>query len=336
MSKKLFWSAALALCAFASRSAVAEGIEREFPVASGGTLVVAAQSANVAVEGGGEGVRVTIRRRDDDAAAIEEDYEISFEASDDLVRVSAHRRGGPLRRALSVAGPLVIEVTTPSEFDVNLKTSGGSVVVRDLTGATRVEASGGSLLFEDVDGPVDGRTSGGSIGLSRTSADVELATTGGSITVSEVGGHVRAKTTGGSIAVEHAKGVRAETTGGTIAIEHAEGRVSAKTTGGSISIGAADAVEASTFGGSIQLALTAQPSDDSRLTSTGGVINVHLPSDIGINVKARAIGGRVRIGEGLGFSGESSKTEVNGSLNDGGPELLLRARGGSINLQLAD
>ena len=169
MSKKLFWSAALALCAFASRSVVAEGIEREFPVASGGTLVVVAQGANVAVEGGGEGVRVTIRRGDDDAAAIEEDYEISFEASDDLVRVSAHRRGGPLRRALSFDRPLVIEVTTPSEFDVNLKTSGGSVVVRDLTGATRVEASGGSLLFEDVDGPVDGRTSGGSIGLSRTS-----------------------------------------------------------------------------------------------------------------------------------------------------------------------
>ena len=165
---------------------------------------------------------------------------------------------------------------------------------------------------------------------------MELATTGGSITVSEVGGHVRAKTTGGSIAVEYAKGVRAETTGGTIVIEHAEGRVSAKTTGGSISIGAADAVEASTFGGSIQLALTAQPSDDSRLTSTGGAINVHLPSDIGINVKARASGGRVRIGEGLGFSGESSKTVVNGNLNDGGPELLLRARGGSINLQLAD
>ena len=324
MSRRLSRAAAcgvaLCFCAFASELAVAEApIAREFAIASGGTLIIDAEAARIDVRGGGEGVRVAIRRGEDAAADIEEDFDIAFDASDRQLHVGVRRRGswrwnlGADGRDGDDAGAsakrrgwfggwgrrrLVIEVETPEAFNVDLTTSGGGI------------------RLDNIDGEVDGRTSGGSIRLSGTSADARLTTSGGAIVVGEVGGHVSAKTSGGRIA-----------------IEHAGGGVRAKTSGGSIAISSAKAVDAKTSGGSIQLALTGQPEKDSQLTTSGGSINVHLASDVGLRVHGTTSGGRVRLADDLAFAGDASKKSVSGSLNEGGPELRLRTSGGSIRLQ---
>lgn len=321
LSRAAACGAALCFCAFVSELAVAEApIAREFAIASGGTLIIDAEAARIDVRGGGEGVRVAIRRGEDAAADIEEDFDIAFDASDRQLHVGVKRRGS-WRWSLGADGrdgedgasvkrrgrwfggwgrrrQLVIEVETPEAFNVDLTTSGGSI------------------RLDNIDGEVDGRTSGGSIRLSGTSADARLTTSGGAIVVGEVGGHVSAKTSGGRIA-----------------IEHAGGGVRAKTSGGSIAISSAKAVDAKTSGGSIQLALTGQPEKDSQLTTGGGSINVHLASDVGLRVHGTTSGGRVRLADDLAFAGDASKKSVRGSLNEGGPELRLRTSGGSIRLQ---
>ena len=325
MSRRLFRAAAcgaaLCFCAFVSELAAAEApIVREFAIASGGKLIIDAEAARIDVRGGGEGVRVAIRRGEDATADIEEDFDIAFDASDRQLHVGVRRRGSwrwslgadgrdgedgaSVKRRGSWFGgwgrrrQLVIEVETPEAFNVDLTTSGGSI------------------RLDNIDGEVDGRTSGGSIRLSGTSADARLTTSGGTIVVGEVGGHVSAKTSGGRIA-----------------IEHAGGGVRAKTSGGSIAISSAKAVDAKTSGGSIQLALTGQPEKDSQLTTSGGSINVHLASDVGLRVHGTTSGGRVRLADDLAFAGDASKKSVSGSLNEGGPELRLRTSGGSIRLQ---
>lgn len=307
--------AALFLSAFASQMPAAEAIVREFAIASGGTLVVDAEAARLDVRGGGDGVRVAIARGGDGAADIEEDFDIAFDASATRLHVGVKRRGGWLGN-LGLRRQLVIEVATPEAFNVELTTSGGSVYASQLVGTLSARTSGGSIGFEDVDGPIEGKTSGGTIRLSGTSADARLTTSGGSITVGEVGGHVRARTSGGRIA-----------------IEHAGGGAWARTSGGSIAIGSAKAVDAGTSGGGIELALTGQPEEDSQLTTSGGSINVHLPSDVALRVQGSASGGRIRMDDALAFRGEASKTVISGSLNDGGPNLLMRTSGGSIRLQ---
>ena len=51
-------------------------------------------------------------------------------------------------------------ITVPANYNVELKTSGGSISVNDLKGQVNSETSGGSLKFGSILGPVNGRTLG--------------------------------------------------------------------------------------------------------------------------------------------------------------------------------
>ena len=256
MSKAICRGAMLSVGALATVSAADQGIEREFSVAAGGTLVVVADDAKLDVRGGGgtDTVRVAIRRGDDDAEAIEDDYDIPFDQSDNTLRVDVERRSSGLLGIFGNRRALSITVETPRAFGADLKTSGGGIAVANLSGSVAVETSGGALRFEDIDGDVDGRTSGGSIRLLGAASSVDLTTSGGSIAAETVRGPARMRTSGGKIA-----------------IDRAEGPLYAKTSGGSIEIKTAlDAVEATTSGGSIAATFAGQPMDDSELVTSGG------------------------------------------------------------------
>ena len=318
MSKAICRGAMLSVGALATVSAAGQGIEREFSVAAGGTLVVVADDAKLDVRGGGgtDAVRVAIRRGDDDAEAIEDDYDIAFDQSDNTLRVDVERRSSGLLGIFGNRRALSITVETPRTFSADLKTSGGGIAVANLSGSAAVETSGGSLRFEDIDGDVDGRTSGGSIRLLGAASSVDLTTSGGSIAATTVRGPARMRTSGGKIA-----------------IDRAEGPLYAKTSGGSIEIKTAlDAVEATTSGGSIAATFAGQPMDDSELVTSGGSIRVGMAPDIGFDIDAATGGGSVKLGDETMFSGESTRQSLNGSINGGGPKLTLRTSAGSIRL----
>ena len=290
----------------------AKGIERAFSVAAGGALVVHAESATLEVSGGSDDVRVRITRGGDEADDLAEDYDITFDQDDDAVRVQVIRKKQIFR---SSGKPLSIAIATPTDFNAELVTSGGSVHVTNLSGALGATTSGGSVRIDNVQGAIVARTSGGSIRHAGTSATMD------------------AKTSGGSIAIEDIQGVvRAQTSGGRIAIGHAGGAVWAKTSGGSIAIESAlDAIEARTSGGGIKAAFQGQPRGDSELTTSGGSIAVHLGPETGFDMDARASGGRVRV-EGLPIEveGDIDKHSLQGRINGGGAALTARTRGGSI------
>lgn len=293
-------------------------INHDFDVAAdGGKLVVEAEGARLNVRGGsGNQVRVAISRGSDDADEIEDDYDIEFSQRGDSVTVTLeHRRGWSFSNWFSKS--LVVEIDLPTRFDVDLRSSGGSVTVRDLIGNTRAQTSGGSLRFEDVDGPIYGRTSGGSIYLEGTTGDADVVTSGGSIRIGKVDGAINARTSGGSIS-----------------IEQAGGPVFAKTSGGSINVGEVQgAIEASTSGGKISAKIVAQPNADSKLTTSGGSVTVYLEPSIAVALDARTSGGRVHNDLPIALQGSTSKTKMVGNLNGGGPKLTLRSSGGSVNVR---
>lgn len=318
MVKRVCCGAALALSALGASVAGAEevAIERSFNLAPGGVLTVVAERASVDVRGGSEGVGVAISRRDDDAAAIEADFDIAFEQTDAGLRLSVLPKDGLLPK-FGWNKAVRIAVRTPRDFGVDVATSGGSVGVVGVSGAVVAATRGGSLRFEDVPGAVTGSTSGGSIRHTGRSASVVLETSGGSIGVGEVDGDVSAQTSGGRINVAKAGGA-----------------VAAKTSGGSIRIDAAGgAVQAKTSGGSVDVAFTAQPEAASRVVTTGGTITVALAPSVAVDVEASTSGGSVRLREGLRVEGEVAKRRLAGTINGGGPGLVLRTSGGAISLR---
>lgn len=298
-------------------AATAEAIRKDFDVSPGGKLVVAAEGSKLSVRGtSSDEVRVKISRGTDDADDIRDDFDIdlSQDGNEVTVELRKRRQWGP--RGWFSRSPTV-EVDVPSRFNVDLKTSGGSVEVEDLEGDLRARTSGGSLRFADVDGPIYGRTSGGSIQLDGTSGNADLETSGGSIRIGEVEGSVDARTSGGNISIDHAGGsVVAKTSGGSIEVDEVLG-----------------AIEASTSGGSIRARIADQIQADSKLTTSGGSVTVYLQPSIAVDLEAHASGGRVSSELPGQFRGSVTKSRLEGELNGGGPKLYLRTSGGSVNVR---
>jgi DUF4097 and DUF4098 domain-containing protein YvlB len=136
-------------------------------------------------------------------------------------------------------------------------------------------------------------------------------------------------TSGGAIEIGDLKGeVKAHTSGGAIDLGHIDGLVKIKTSGGSIDIkGVSGTIIAHTSGGSMNATISKQPGNDSKLTTSGGSITVTLAKNIAVDLTAKTSGGEI-----------SSEFEVNGkvktkSINGGGPKLVLKTRGGNVQIK---
>jgi len=95
----------------------------------------------------------------------------------------------------------------------------------------------------------------------------------------------------------------------------------------------AGTVNAKTSGGSIYATLSEQPDGNCYLGTSGGGITVTVAEDMRLNVDAKTNGGKVSSELPLTAQGTSGKNRLEGKLNGGGPELVLRTSGASINIK---
>ena len=312
-----------------ARSEMEDRIKKSFPVDSGGQLTLETDRGSIEVHAVDtqvlevEVIRKVDARDREEADEILKDFEIEFtqRGNDVYIRgaIKEERRSFWDRfldtdwRRLRVR----YVVSVPKQYNVDLRTAGGSISVDDLEGEVHGRTSGGSLRFGRIQGPVWGRTSGGSITLEGGVGTADLKTSGGSIKIGEVDGTVTAHTSGGSIGIDRAKGrVVAKTSGGSIAVEEVMG-----------------AIEAKTSGGTVKARISRQPQDSCRLETSGGSVVVYLADSVAVDVEAKTSGGRVVTELPVTVQGELSKTALQGKINGGGPKLILRTSGGNIRLQ---
>ncbi len=140
-------------------------------------------------------------------------------------------------------------------------------------------------------------------------------------------------TSGGSIEIEDLKGkVNAHTSGGSISVEDVEGDVNIKTSGGSLELeNIIGEINAKTSGGSIKLKLPKNPAKDAKVKTSGGSITAYLAKDVAVNLTAKTSGGRVS--SEFAVNGTTSKRKMEGTINGGGPELVLKTSGGSVRIK---
>jgi hypothetical protein len=289
-------------------------LRKTFDVAPGGKLVVEVAGSRVNVQGTGgnqvivEYTRVVTAGSEAEEARYLAEREVSLTQSGNTVslieqRPASSHSGGSLwdlitGRDRGVRARLQLVVRVPAQFQVDLRTSGGSMEVGSLTGPVEARTSGGSLTFRDITGNIDGRTSGGGIRLERFKGDVNLSTSGGSINVTDGTGPLTLKTSGGGITIS----------------------------------GASGNVAASTSGGSIRLGLTTVPTGDNRLSTSGGSITVTLPANSALDIDAATSGGSVSTDLPVTNTSIKDRTRFTGTVNGGGPTLHLRTSGGSIRI----
>lgn len=282
-------------------------IKKSFSVKPGGELILETDLGTIDVKTSSRNevnveVRFTPRRGSGrDVRNLLEDFDIEFQHQGDDVFIRAEylRRNFNLWDSIGKYVRVEFFVTVPSEYDVDLKTSGGSISVDDLEGEVAARTSGGSLSFGRIDGPVRGRTSGGSIELNESAGSADLRTSGGGIRIGKVRGDVEANTSGGSIHVDEVLG----------------------------------SIIAHTSGGSINAQISRQPENDCRLSTSGGSVTVYLTKNSSVDVNASTSGGRVVTDFPVTLRGEISKRSLRAKINGGGPEMYLRTSGGSIYIR---
>jgi len=282
---------------------IEEVVEKTFDVSPGDLLLIDSDRGSIEItthDKSSVDVEVVFKvktSREEYARELIEDFLLDFDQDGNAVEIYGDYRGergwfGSRNNKLQVE----FLVLVPKEFDLDLKTGGGSIHIDDLKGEVDARTSGGSLDFRNIEGPVTGRTSGGSISLKSCIGEANVKTSGGSINIGKVDGDIDAHTSGGSIRVDEVRGI----------------------------------IDASTSGGSVTAYITEQPQSDCRLTTSGGSVTVYLEPDVNVDIDAKTSAGSVHSDFDVTVRGKMKRSSLRGKINDGGPEMYLRTSAGGI------
>ncbi|UCG51579.1 MAG: DUF4097 family beta strand repeat protein [Candidatus Latescibacterota bacterium] len=175
------------------------------------------------------------------------------------------------------------------EGDIQLRTSGGDVTASDVLGEATLRTSGGDIEVGNVKGVLTASTSGGDISVGSVEKSLKASTAGGDIMIDNVGGDAVVSTAGGDIEVGKVSGsASVKTAGGDIELMGASGEVEAKTAGGDIEChGITGSIDAATAGGDIVAELMPEGRQGSSLETKGGDIELYIPGDAKVTIEAR-------------------------------------------------
>ncbi|MBA2242633.1 MAG: DUF4097 family beta strand repeat protein [Chthoniobacterales bacterium] len=316
----------LALTASAAFAISEENVSQTLDVTPGGNLVVDVNFGTVDVSSGSDNqVAIQAHRK---IEASEEAREKQFFDEAPIViskegnTVTIRARRITEQKSWSWSGNVSMDgrytVRVPKNFNLDLKTGGGMVSARDITGVVKISTSGGKLKLAQLRGPVDAKTSGGSIKLEDCQGNLGVKTSGGEIRADAGSGSLDARTSGGSIVVRNFKGdTTVKTSGGQLTFENIGGKVIGQTSGGSITA-----------------ALISPLPGEVELSSSAGSIDLTVPSDAALNLEADASNGTVSNSLPI-VATHIHKDALRGAMNGGGKSVILRSSVGSISLRPA-
>lgn len=288
---------------------------QSFSVNKGDTLQVSVESGDIWISGWDKN-EVNISAEGIDPEDMDS---LSMTQSGNVVRVHFSNSHGWSSRVR-------FDIQVPSQFDMNLRTSGGDIRLQGgLTGSITGGTSGGDIRMGDITGRLEMRTSGGDISAGKVEGDAILQTSGGDIEVQSISSQVDLNTSGGDIHVGNVgKSLKASTAGGDIVVGDVGGEANVSTAGGDIQVGkvsgsatmktaggdiilsgASGVVMAKTAGGDLQLKNVTgsvqgetaggdvhaeiRPSGkgSSRLSTAGGDVTLLIPEDAKTTIDAR-------------------------------------------------
>ena len=227
-----------------------------FTVGAGGTLYLDTDMGSIDIESHDrDTVEVAIYRK----RLSESEFEVTFTQDGDDLRVNGEKNGIGSFFSFGSLG-VRFQIKVPNRYDLNLKTSGGSIELSDLNGKVNAYTSGGSITLGKIVGDVDVKTSGGSIKVEEVVGNISGHTSGGSIRVKmsqQPTEDSRLTTSGGSITAylisSIAVDLEAKTSGGSVSSDFdVNGKLKSKKLKGTINGGGPE-MYLKTSGGSVRI-----------------------------------------------------------------------------------
>jgi hypothetical protein len=211
-------------------------------------------------------------------------------------------------RSLDVA--VHVDLRLPSRIEAELRVPGGDIDLADLQGEVDVNVMGGTCRVENMSGSLDVRAESSDVTIQGFSGDELLARVAvGSLTVDDADADtITARSVAAPMTLSDVRGPTTITAkSAPVELHDVGGPCTARVQGGTL-----------TYGGT--------PKDEIELRVVGGSLDVALPPDHGADLAM--LGPSLSLADAFAFEGEQTDQAIEGSLNGGGPSLLLRATGG--------
>ncbi|GGB17094.1 DUF4097 family beta strand repeat-containing protein [Puia dinghuensis] len=315
-------------------------LQKSFPRGSVHQLVAETSGGNVSVYGSASGdarVEVYIQSdngrwnlsKDEIQQRLNEQYDLTVAMDGNVLKAIARpkRNMDNWRHGLSIS----FCIYTPEVVGSHIVTSGGNLVLKDLSGKEDFTTSGGNIDVDHLTGTIVGRTSGGNVRISDSHNDIDLATSGGNMDALRCDGKIQLTTSGGNVGLMSVKGIiHAATSGGQVDGSQITGELHAGTSGGNVVLSDVSAsLDAATSGGNIRVNFLAM-GKYVHLTNSSGDISVQLPQNQGMDL--RISGEQVHATALNNFSGDQDEHHISGTINGGGIPVKVDGNGGSVHV----
>jgi DUF4097 and DUF4098 domain-containing protein YvlB len=195
---------------------------------------------------------------------------------------------------------LSTEVRMPKNADLQLETSDGRVEVSDLNGNIIVHTSDGAIKASQLSGTIDLRSNDGDIAVEALTGTFKLHSGDGKINATHLDGICNASTRDGSI---HVAG-RFDS----LDLKSGDGAVTARAEPGS------------------------NMSSNWSITTQDGGVEVAIPKNLPAKLDASTRDGHIILGLPVSVEGNVDQKAVRGTINGGGPTLLIHTGDGTIHL----
>jgi hypothetical protein len=167
-------------------------------------------------------------------------------------------------------------------------------------------------------------------------ANLDVHTGDGSVTLSPLAGNIQVHSGDGVITATGLAGeISLETSDGRINATGLDGRIRAHTGDGRLEVsGRFDALDITSGDGSIHARAEAgsKLTSDWRVRTSDGRIHLEVPRDLKANLDAHTGDGGITLNLPVQVTGRISHSTVVGSMNGGGPALMIRSGDGSISI----
>ena len=215
-------------------------IEKEFTTLPQGELVITTALGSIEIKARQDNnvffrVEKSIQKAEkEEAAEIFKSFTVESINDSDYVEIEGKFSEGEYFEGFRVK----YIVNVPSQFNVDVQTTGGKVILRGIGGNALIETSGSNIEADIIGGETRLSSTGGDIsaGIIRKNADIKCI--GGTISLGDIGGTLFCESAGGDIRIGKVTGeVVVSSAGGSVEIGGSEQKITAQTMGGDIKVG---------------------------------------------------------------------------------------------------
>ncbi len=208
--------------------------EKTFKVTSGGKLNLSSSSGDIYINVWDQNEAKVIIKCNDNA---KEKMKFMMELSGNELIVKGERIN-----SMNWFSNLKVKyyITLPKNFNSLIKTAGGDINIKELSGDFEIKTSGGDIDLVNTKGKMELKTSGGDIKVLNTAGEIKAVTSGGDIKLKTSNSKIDATTSGGDIEVYYSgenKGIELSTSGGDVDVlvdKNVKAKVELKTSGGDV------------------------------------------------------------------------------------------------------